>query len=104
MNTAAINESETLDLAHWAICYHTNSHSDRAARWYYIGRVIKVDGRWWCLYRHPQFINSARSRAAVRENALNADLALLHGVFTDPEGPHAVSEVHWSLEPSKAHP
>ncbi len=79
--------------AHWAIVYHTNSSSPRAQRWYYVQRVVHVDGRWWGLYRWEGQPHSEKSRAAVRERALAAGLGLLHGLFTDPPVPHVAGEL-----------
>jgi hypothetical protein len=36
----------------WALCYHTNSYSPRAKKWYYVARLIVVDGEAFELYWH----------------------------------------------------
>jgi hypothetical protein len=70
---------------HWAIVSHTNSMSARAKRWYYVTRVVQVDGKWWELYRHP--LPGTANRKACRDAALAEGLALLHGVFKDAPSP-----------------
>lgn len=83
-------------LPHWGICYHTNSASPRARKWYYLARVIKVDGQWFELYWHAE--HRSNSRAATRESALNAGLDLLHGTFKPAPLPRQGSTLVWSLD------
>lgn len=71
--------------AHWGIAYHTNSNSPRARKWYYVARLIEADGKWWCIGRHSTV--SSNSRKIMREQGLNAGLALLHGVYADAPSP-----------------
>ena len=82
------------NVPHWAVSYHTNSSNPRSQKWYRVSRVIKVDGRWFELYWHPDHTLRGNNRAVVRELALAAGIGLLHGTFTQEPG-HGMA---WSLD------
>ena len=87
---------------HWAIAYHTNSDNPRSQKWYYVTRMVKVDGKWWELYRWSAPAGhktvTPNNRKAVREFALEYGLALLHGVFTSAPAPRQAGEMVWSID------
>lgn len=73
---------------HWALCYHSNSFSPRARRWYYVARLIKTDGLWFQLYRHPESTKlSARSLPETRKRAAEHGVKLLPGVYRNAPSP-----------------
>jgi len=73
----------------WALCYHTNSHSPRAKKWYYIARVIEVDGMLFELYWLPDNrVKRGSNRLEVRAAAAGpGGVALRPGVYTQYRGP-----------------
>jgi len=87
--------------AYWAIGYHTNSLSPRALKWYYVARMVKIDGIWWELYRW-QGEGAAPAKpnnlACVREHAIAAGLDLLPGVFIAKPAPRRAGERLWSIK------
>lgn len=81
---------------YWAICFHTNSNSPRALKWYYVARVIEADGKLWELHWHPALHLRSNNRKDIRERALDAGLPLLLGVYkqtTEPRGGRVVERV-----------
>ena len=80
--------------AHWALCYHTNSYSPRAKKWYYVGRIVKVDGRWFEVYWHHDLKTRGNSKQEVREAAQDAGINLIPGIFRSPKTvPHIAGEM-----------
>lgn len=75
--------------AHWGIAYHSNSSSSSGRKWYYLARLVHVDGQWFELYRgdvpansfDPRTYSGSNNREQFRDAALTAGFALLHGLF-----------------------
>lgn len=73
----------------WAIAYHTNSHSPRAARWYRVARMIVVDEQTFELYWHPSLETRGKSRVAIAAAAKAIGLELASGTFRDAPWPRS---------------
>lgn len=79
---------------HWAICYHTNSTSPRARKWYYLARVVQDQDKWFELYRVNSSFEDASNERETREAVLSTGLyTLLHGLFTAAPSPRTGSEI-----------
>jgi hypothetical protein len=74
------------------IAYHTNSHSPRAQRWYYLASIVRVDGKYWELHRHPSGI-STKSLDAIRKAAAAAGIETISGLFVAAPSPRIGSEM-----------
>jgi hypothetical protein len=79
--------------AQWGIaCHSTNGSNSRAMRWYYVARLIEVDGCWFELYWHPHLTGlRGNSRERVRQAARASGLELLEGYFENAPSPRVGS-------------
>ena len=77
--------------AFWAIAYHTNSNNPRAAKWYYVARLVRADGKWWKIGRAPNL--DSNSRNALVLLALKAGIKTILGTYTDAPFPHTGPEM-----------
>jgi hypothetical protein len=78
---------------HWAIAYHSNSHSSRAKRWYRISRMVYADGGMFELYWHPDTSLRSGNLAEIRQRAAAQGLTLMPGIFRDKQGPRRGNEM-----------
>lgn len=77
----------------WAICYHTNSSNPRATKWYYVARVVFVDGKLWALYRHKWCSPVPNNLKATYHAATDAGIVVANCVLKDAPSPHEGSEM-----------
>lgn len=82
-------------LAHWAIA-HNSTFSARSRRWYYLARVIKIDGQWFQLYRQP--ILGSHSKNEMLLEGVKLGYKLLPGVFSPGPSPRYGDTMVWSEE------
>lgn len=88
--------------AHWAVLYNSNSSNPRSRRWYYIARVILVDGQWhelYYIYRHQPYEHGSTgsSLTEIRKYAAERGYPILPGVFSRAGSPRPINQIVWSL-------
>lgn len=67
----------------WAICFHTNSRSPRARKWYRVSRLVRADGGIYELYWHPDASKRGDNLARLRASA---GVKLESGVYAQRQG------------------
>lgn len=74
----------------WALCFHTNSNSPRAERWYYLSRAVTVDGETYAIGARIPLGNNLRvAKAEIAARKMTASPLL----WTAPKGSHFANQI-----------